>query len=189
MYWNTTRIRLMFAKVFIIATCLTGCNMNIDSAKSTSQVEVLGWGRNNILSPSLEVNPPQSFLVVKVRIPFALVDTSRTDGEFECQLSTEDFTLLRTKSSLGDREFAAEGAKSGSDGYRQGKVVHHQQFSKMPEAIEWIIFFPLSSLDVSTPNYTLRFRDKPPVRISAKPMVDVKSLSDPQVIYPAKAKP
>lgn len=185
---STARIPLLIANVLIIALGSIGCDLPTDSASSTPQVQVLGWGQNNILSPSIKVNSPQSFLVVKVRIPFALVETTQPDGTVQCRLTTEEFTLVRTKSSLGNREFAAAGAKSGPDGYTEGKAERYVEFPKKPEAIEWIVFFPLSSLDVSLPAYALRFRDKPLVRFSAKPMVDVDKLSDPQVIWPAEAK-
>lgn len=169
---------------------LSGCDLPTP-APTAPQIQVIGWGQNNILSKWIEVRPPQSFLVVKVRLPLELVGTEQPNGSVRIHISTRDFTLVRTKSSLGTRDFQPAGAKFDSRGFLEGDVEQTLNFSKekQPVTVEWIVFFPLTTTDVSLPSYALRFRDQPQVRLATDKREEVESLGDPQSVWPEGGMP
>ena len=184
--------KIWFVALFLMFAGLSslGCDLATPT-KTTPQMQIVGWGQNNILSKWIEVRPPQSFLVVKVRLPFDLVGNTQPDGSFLGHISSRDFTLVRTQSALGVRDFQPAGAKTGSEGYLEGDIQQNLNFpqERKPEFIEWIVFFPLTTADASLPSYALRFRDQPLVRLTPTKREEVESLTDPQVVWPATGKP
>lgn len=168
--------------VLIIAFIALAC----DPTPAEPRLQIVGWGQNNILSKWIEAQPPQSFLVVKVRLPLELVGTEQPDGSVHCHVSSRDFTLVRTKSALGVRDFQPAGAKFDSQGFLEGHVEQTLNFpkEKKPIAVEWIVFFPLSTVDASLPSYALRFRDQSLAHLPPSKLESVESLTDPKAVWP-----
>ncbi len=82
------RVSRSVAAVMLLATiCSLGCDV-AETAKTVASMQIVGWGQNNILSKWIEVRPPQSFLVAKVRLPLELVGTEQPDGSVRSHILT-----------------------------------------------------------------------------------------------------